>query len=183
MDPLNPFDLIRLSIPPYLANLFADPLKSFRFLISIDGLAVGAFSQFSGIKMEVQTIQARGGNDHRGVQTYVPVLTTYEPVTLTKGVIGQSEFANWIYSAAADRVSGPTGSGLRKTVEIIALDDMGAKAVIWTLKDAMPIRYEVSPMDGTRSEVLTESLTLAYTGMSRSVSFIRLLVQTLTGRA
>ena len=44
---------------PYYLKRHADPLMSFRFLVEVDGDTVGAFSQFSGIKMEVQTIQAR----------------------------------------------------------------------------------------------------------------------------
>ena len=78
---------MEISLPFYL-NKYVDPLTSFRFLVEVEGDAVGAFSQFSGIKMEVQTIQARGGNDVRGVQEYIPVLTKFEPVTLTRGVFG-----------------------------------------------------------------------------------------------
>jgi hypothetical protein len=54
-----------------------EPLKAFRFIVEFDGKAVGAFTQFSGISMEVQTIQARSGNDISGVQEYIPVLTGF----------------------------------------------------------------------------------------------------------
>ena len=36
-----------------------------------------------------------------------------------------------------------------------------------SLKDALPIGYELTPMSGGRSEVLSESLTFAITGMER----------------
>ena len=151
------------------------PLKAFRFLVEVDGDAVGAFTQFSGIRMEMQTIQARSGNDWRGVQEYVPVLTRYEPVTLTKGVLGSNEFLDWILAASASMVRGPSGKKLRRTINVIALDDAGNRGVIWSLKDAMPIRYELSPMDSSRSEVLTESVTFAIVGMERSVGPLSLL--------
>ena len=158
------------------------PLTAFRFLVEVDGKEVGAFTQFSGIKLEVQTIRVRAGSDPRGVQDYIPVMSSYAPVTLTRGVVGSNEFMDWIFAAAASMLSGPTGSSLRRTVDVIALDDTGHRGVIWTLKDAMPIRYELSPMDSTRSEVLTESVTFAITGMTREVSFIRLLMQILGKR-
>ncbi len=148
---------------------YVGPLKAFRFLVEVDGDAVGAFTRFSGIRMEVQTIQARSGSDGRGVQELVPVLTRFEPVTLTKGVIGSNDFLNWIFSAAASGNSGPTGVRLRRTINVIALDDGGNRGVIWSLKDAMPVRYELSPMDSTRSEVLSESVTFAIQGMERTV--------------
>ena len=170
-----------LNIPAYMTALAKEPLKTFRFLVEVDGETVCAFSQFSGVKMEMQTIQVRAGSDNRGVQDYIPVLTRYEPVTLTKGVFGHSEFINWIFSAGASMYTGPTGVNLRKTINVIALDDLGTYGVVWTLKDAMPIGYELSPMDGARSEVLTESVTFAITGMSRTVGGVRLLLQALGG--
>ncbi len=151
------------------------PLRAFRFLVEVDGDEVGAFSQFSGIKMEVRTIQARSGNDGRGVHDIIPVLTAFEPVTLTKGVIGNNEFLNWIFAAAASTKTGPTGKRLLRTLNVIALDDAGNRGVIWSLKDAMPIRYELSPMDGSRSEVLSESVTFAISGVERSVGPLSLV--------
>ena len=161
---------------PNALKKYVTPLRSFRFLVEVDGDAVGAFTQFSGIKMEIRTIQARSGSDIRGVQEYVPVMTSFEPVTLTKGVIGNNEFLNWLFAAAASTNSGPSGSRLYRTINVIALDDAGNRGVIWSLKDAMPIRYELSPMDSTRSEVLSESVTFAITGMERSVGPLSFLV-------
>ena len=56
---------------------YQEPFKAFRFLVEVEsgGVAVAAFSEFSGVKMEVDTVQARSGNDNRGVQEYIPVLT------------------------------------------------------------------------------------------------------------
>ena len=159
---------MQVNLPGSLKN-YVEPLKSFRFLVEVDGDAVGAFTQFSGIRMEVQTINARSGSDIRGVQEIVPVMTRFEPVTLTKGVIGDNAFLNWIFAAAASTHTGPTGVKLFRTINVIALDDAGNRGVIWSLKDAMPIRYELSPMDSTRGEVLSESVTFAVHGMERTV--------------
>ena len=149
--------------------LYQEPFKAFRFLVEVEnsGAVVAAFTQFSGVKMEVETIQARSGNDGRGVQEYVPVFTRFAPVTLTKGVVGDNDFLDWLFSAAAPANSGPTGSNLYRTINIVALDDQGNRGVVWSLKNALPIGYELAPMDGGRSEVLSESLTFAITGMER----------------
>ena len=39
---------------------YQEPFKAFRFLVEVEngGAVVAAFSQFSGVKMEVETIQA-----------------------------------------------------------------------------------------------------------------------------
>ena len=146
-----------------------EPFKAFRFLVEVEssGAAVAAFSQFSGVKMQVETVQARSGNDSRGVQEYIPALTHFEPVTLTKGVVGDNDFLDWLFSAAAGPQTGPSGSNMRRTLNIVALDEYGNRGVTWSLLGAMPIGYELMPMDGGRSEVLSESVTFAITGMKR----------------
>lgn len=153
-----------------MAILYPEPIQAFRFLIRVgDSEEISAaFSRFSGVKMEVETLQTRAGNDNRGVKEYTPVFTSFAPVTLSKGVVGDNEFLDWMLSAAADVHTGPTGAGLRRTIDIITLNERGKPGVIWTLQDAMPVGYELAPLDGNRSEVLMESLTFAITGMKRT---------------
>ena len=56
---------------------YEEPFRAFRFLVEVEnsGVVVAAFSQFSGVKMDVETLQVRSGNDGRGVQETVPVLS------------------------------------------------------------------------------------------------------------
>ena len=153
-----------------MAIRYPEPIQNFRFLIRVgDSQEISAaFSRFSGVQMEVETIQSRNGDDNRGVKTYTPVFTSFAPVTLSKGVIGDNEFLDWMLSACADVHTGPTGNHLRRTIDVITLNELGKPGVIWTLQGAMPIGYELSPLDGSQSDVLTESLTFAITGMKRT---------------
>ena len=84
------------------------------------------------------------------------------------GAVGDSGFVGWRLAAGAVADTGPTGSDLRRTVQVIALDQKGEPAVGWILQGAMPIGYELDPMDSSRSEVLTESITFAITGLERT---------------
>ena len=147
-----------------------DPLISCRFIVETDtGDVVAAFSQFSGMKMEVQTLACRFGEETRGVQDTIPVMTQFAPVTFTKGVIGELSFLDWIFSAAAGMERGPSGEKLCRTLLVVALDEQGRRVVSWRLKDAMPVGYEISPMDALRTEVLTESITFQITGVERNL--------------
>jgi phage tail-like protein len=148
---------------------YAEPFKAFRFLVEVEnsGVVVAAFSSFSGVKIEVQTVKGRTGDDRRGVKSGIPVGTTFAPVTLTRGVVGDNDFLGWLFAAAAGSHTGPSGLGLHRTLNVVALDERGRRGVTWSLKGAMPIGYELAPMDGSRSEVLSESLTFSISGMER----------------
>lgn len=151
-----------------MAN-YAEPFKAFRFLVEVEdsGAVVAAFSSFSGVKIEVQTVKGRTGDDSRGVKSGVIVGTSFAPVTLTRGVVGDNDFLDWLFAAAAGTHSGPSGTRLKRTLNVVALDERGGRGVTWSLKGAMPIGYELAPMDGSRSDVLSESLTFSISGMER----------------
>ena len=151
-----------------------EPFRAFRFLVLVNGVYFAAFTQFSGIKMQVQTIKARGGNDDRGVLNYIPVLTSYEPVTLSNGVIGQNSFVGWLRTVTPVGLSGPKSGYTKMDLNVVALNENGKQGVIWTLYNAMPIAYSLAPMDSSRSEILMESVTFSIEGMDcevRSISY------------
>lgn len=148
----------------------SDPLKSFRFLVEVESNGkriVAAFSQFSGVKMQVEYAPVRPGSDYRGVVNGIPALTSFQNVTLTKGVIGDNEFLEWILSVAPGPTEAPTGRNTSRTLNIVALDDKGKRAVTWSLLGACPVAYELSPMDGAQSAVLSETIEFAIMGFKR----------------
>ena len=149
-----------------------DPIQAFRFLVRLgDGSNISAaFSRFSGVKMEMETFQSRDGDDIRGVKDYVPVFTSFAPVTLSKGVIGDNEFIEWLFQAAPRPNSQPKGGAdLYRNLNVVAWDGLYERGVIWTLKNAMPIGYQLGGMDASRSEILVETMTFAITGMDRTI--------------
>ncbi|MBR0162938.1 MAG: phage tail protein [Oscillospiraceae bacterium] len=155
-----------------MANVYHDPFRSFRFLVELESGAavVAAFSQFSGVKFEVEQLEARGGNDSRGVPERISTLTKFSPVTLTKGVVGDEAFLDWLFSAAAGMNSGPQPGVGPRTINVVALDDRGRRGIVWTLKDAYPIAYELAPMNSESSAVLSESMTFSIRGVERKTN-------------
>lgn len=149
------------------------PFVAYRFLVEIEGngAVVGAFTQFSGIKMSNQMVQARVGNESRGVKDNFPGITEFQHVTLTKGVIGDNEFLNWLFSSTMpDTATGPQGSNAYRNLNIVALTDTGKRGIVWTLLNAIPAGYQLQPMDASRSEVLTEEIEFAISGVKRVVA-------------
>lgn len=158
-----------------MATVYSRPFPAFRFQVAFEIAGqkevVASFSQFSGVNMTMETIESRAGSDGRGVRQIIPVMTRFEPVTLSKGVIGDNAFLDWLFSAMAGPEVGPRNGGTAcRTLNVVALDDQGKAGVVWSLKNALPVGYSLSPMDGSSSEVLAESLTFAITGLERKVN-------------
>ena len=153
-----------------MSKYFSEPLKTFRFLVEVEGdgnKIVAAFTRFSGVKMKVDTVRYRSGEEIRGVTDDIPALTSFANVTLTKGVIGDNEFLEWIQAVAPGTAEAPTGKDIYRTINIVALDDKGARAVTWSLYTAIPVTYELGEMDSTNSAILSETVEFAIGGFKR----------------
>ena len=63
-----------------------------------------------------------------GVKEYTPVFTSFAPVDPEQRVWwGTNEFLDWMLSASADVHTGPTGANLRRTIDVITLNEKGIR--------------------------------------------------------
>lgn len=159
---------------PDKRTVYKEPFRSFRFLVEMEiagqNAVVAGFSQFSGVHVNIDVLRARSCEDRRGVQQTVPVFTGYKPVTLSKGVVGENEFIDWLFSVSAGMEAGAKEENLYRTLRIVVLDDRGNRGMEWTLKDALPISYDLTPMSGLSSGVLSENITFAIAGVQRTTN-------------
>ncbi len=56
---------------------------------------------------------------------------------------------------------------MHRTLNIVALDERGNHGITWSLIDAIPVAYELAPLDGAQSAVLTETMEFAIMGFKR----------------
>jgi phage tail-like protein len=150
---------------------------SFRYIIEIEkagsAAVAAAFSSFSGVKMRVDTMKVRTGAEPRGVMDAYPVLTQFDNVTFTRGVVGDLSFLEWILSAAPDdsrAATGKSGADKYRDISVSALNEAGKRAITWTLVRALPVAYELGEMQSTQSALLTESVEFMINGFRREVN-------------
>lgn len=146
-----------------------DPLVSCRFFVEDDSSGVvAAFSQFSGIQMQVQTISNRYGDDSDGYLEYIPVVSSVAPITLSRGVIGDSDFMNWVIKCTAGLRKDDGFHDGRKDLVLVALNMRGERQMEWLLRNAFPVGYQLSPMGSDSNEILTESITIQVERVERT---------------
>jgi phage tail-like protein len=80
-----------------------DPYKNYRFRVKWDGRYVLGVSKVSMLKRSTEVAKHREGN-MLSTQLKMPTTTTFEPITLERGVTHDADFENWanlIYSPGA----------------------------------------------------------------------------------
>ena len=149
-----------------------DPLLGFKFVVLWDGQAVAGVRKVGALKRTTEKVGY--GNDPSPV---IPGQTTYEPVTLERGLIVDVTFEQWANKVWFYERSGALGSqvslaDLRKEITIQLRNQAGQVMKQYRLFNCWPSAYDaVSELDATGNEVAFESLTLETEGWQRDDSF------------
>jgi phage tail-like protein len=137
----------------------SDPLGSFRFLVEIDGLVVGGFTEIGGLNAETETEDYREG----GVNTFVhklPKLTKYPPLSFKRGLASSDVLWRWYWDAV-------NGSVTRRNGSILVLDHTGAESWRWNFYQAYPVKWKGPDLRSDQSLLAFETIELAHNGFSK----------------
>jgi phage tail-like protein len=136
-----------------------DPLRGFRFLIEIEGIASGAFTRVKGLSRELKIESYREG----GVNEYEHKLVTqvtYPVVVLERG-LALDDLWKWALAAA-------DGDVKRRTVWIRLQNEANERTWAWQVEWAIPVKWTASDLDAQTSPVVMESLELAHHGLRKA---------------
>ncbi len=136
-----------------------DPYQSFNFLIEIQGLIVGGFSEVSGIQVEteVEEIKEGGVNDH---VHKLPKSTKYPNVAFKRGITDSDTLWKWHQDVIAGRAT-------RRTVFVVLRDSTGNEKWRWSFVDAYPVKWVGPDLKADSNAVAIESLELAHNGFKK----------------
>jgi len=142
-------------------DLRLDPYMGFNFLVEIEGLLVGGFSQVRGIEsvVEVETHREGGVN---GYVHHLPRQTTHGNLVLVHGMTGISTLWNWHYNLTQGIIQRKNGT--------IMLMDRGQTPVIWwNFRNALPVRWTGPQLQADSDTVAAETIELAHEGLTRPI--------------
>jgi phage tail-like protein len=149
------------SLTTNLLGVRTDPYAGFNFLVEIEGLVIGGFTEVSGLSMEttVQEYQAGGPNDY---VHKLPGPTRYpQNLTLKRGLTDLDMLGSWYQDVT-------TGLVERKNGTVYLLDLQGNPALGWDFKEAYPVKWTGPDLRGESNTVASESLELVHRGLAKS---------------
>jgi len=138
-----------------------DPYLSFNFLVEIENIVVGGFSEVTGLEVETEIKEYREG----GLNEYMHRLagpTRYPSnLILKRGLTDAHTLLGWFQEVAQ-------GTIRRKNGSIVLLDMSGEERWRWNFIDAYPVKWSGPNLRASASEVAVETLELAHNGISKA---------------
>lgn len=136
-----------------------DPLSGFRFLVEIEGLIVGGFSEVSGldIQTDIEEYHEGGMNDHIHK---LPKITKQSNITLKRGMTENDTLWRWHQSTV-------NGNVQRRNGRVILLDEKGSETWYWMFSDGYPIKWTGPDFKADNNTTAVEAIELAHHGLRR----------------
>jgi phage tail-like protein len=135
-----------------------DPYGQFNFLIEIDGVVKGGFSEASGLSTDTNMIEYREGAEQQGTTRKLPGLMKYNNIVLKRGWTKDKSLWAW-------RKKVIDGKTQRNAGSIVLLDEARNEALRWNFREGWPSKWEGPALNAKTSEVAVETLEICHEGL------------------
>ena len=150
-----------------------DPYKGFKFRVKCDGRYIAGISQVSALRRSTEVVRHREGGDP-STSRLSPGLTSFEPITLRRGVTHDTTFEEWanqIWRLGADHHAEVGLASFRRDLVIEVNNEAGQLVLAYKVYRCWISDYEALPaLDAHGNTTLIQSITLQHEGWERDVS-------------
>ncbi|MEW5931725.1 MAG: phage tail protein [Gemmatimonadota bacterium] len=137
-----------------------DPYLGASFLVEIEGLVVGGFSEVTGLQVETEVEDYREGGEN-GFVHRLPGPTRYPSnLVLRRGITDVDTL--WAWHQEVTR-----GNVVRRNGTIYLLDAQRTPALYWNFTGAYPVRWSGPDFRAEAGAVAVESVELVHKGIGR----------------
>jgi phage tail-like protein len=136
-----------------------DPLEGSHFLVDFAGTDDASFSHVDLPVAVLDEVAYRSGNDKANEPRKQPGLASCSHLVLSRGLTPNLDLWNWWEAA---RNGDPA---VDRDVVVRLLDATGQLVLTWKFRNAFPAVYRVSPLDATSSDLVIETVELAFDSM------------------
>jgi phage tail-like protein len=136
-----------------------DPYRAFNFVIEIDGVARGAFSEVGGLTAEGDSTDYREGTDVQPNVRKLVGLRKYTNITLKRGYTADKVLWQWytnIFNGMPDR----------RNVTIVLMNERREPVLRWNAENAWINKIEGPAMKASGNDVAMESVELIHEGLT-----------------
>ncbi|WP_297083811.1 phage tail protein [uncultured Demequina sp.] len=142
------------------------PMTTLHFEVSWgDSQNTSNFSEVSGLTMEAEAIEYRGGADKALTVQKIPGLKKFSNVTLKRG-IAPAEAGNglfdWYHTIQAGTVA-------RRDVTVSLLNETRDPVMTWKIQAAWPVKIEGPGLKSSGNEIAIETVEFACEGIAIEV--------------
>jgi phage tail-like protein len=141
-------------------DLRIDPYQACNFVIEIEGLLVGGFSQCTGLAVEVEVHEYREGGQNEFMHRFAGA-TRHPPLVLKHGLSPLDGLWGWHQDVAAGQVR-------RRNATIYLLNSSQVPVLWWHIRESLPLKWTGPELHADSASIAFETVELTHRGLSRA---------------
>lgn len=142
-----------------MANERKDPFRGYNFVLEIDNIARGAFSEVGGLTSEGDAVDYREGSDVQSNPRKLPGPRKYTNLTLKRGMTDDKSLWQWYTNIV-------NGVPDRRNVSITLMNEQRQAVLRWHVENAWINKIEGPSFKASSNEVAMESVELVHEGLT-----------------
>ncbi|MFK8024809.1 MAG: phage tail protein [Ilumatobacter sp.] len=136
-----------------------------RFILEIDDVQIGTFTEVSGLNAEIAVEKIEEGGQNQFVHQ-MPGRVTWPNITLKRGVVDDDNLFEWFTKTSGDGLSEAGNKVSMHSGAVTLLSQSGDRLRSWKFDRAFPVKWTGPTFAVTSTEVPTEELEIAHHGFS-----------------
>jgi len=136
-----------------------------QFMFTVDGLVIGAFTEVSGLSVQVDVEEVREGGQNHYVHR-LPGQMKWPNIVLKRGVTDSDSLFEWFSKTSGNGLAGQGNRLERKTGEIVLVDAARRPLRRWRFVGAFPVKWTGPRLAAGSSDLATEELEFTHEGIS-----------------
>lgn len=136
-----------------------DPYRGYNFILEIDKVPKGAFSEVGGLTADGDSVDYREGTDLQPNVRKLSGLRKFVNITLKRGYTQDKSLWQWYVNVM-------NGVDDRRNVTIVLLNERREAVLRWHAENAWINKIEGPALKASSNDVVMESLELVHEGLT-----------------
>ena len=134
-----------------------DPYLNYNYLVEVDSLIVGGFSEVTGLQVEIQTEDYREGGVNEYIHKLAGPARYSSNLILKRGITDSAVLWEWQMEVVVGLIN-------RRDISVILHDAAHNEKWRWIFFEAYPVKWSGPDLRAANPDVALETLELAYNG-------------------
>ncbi len=136
-----------------------DPYRAFNFVLEIDGIPKGAFSEVSGLATEIDSVDYREGTDKQPIARKLAGQAKTTNIVCRRGYTVDKSLWQWYVNVF-------NGQPDRRNVTIVLMNERREQVLRWNAENAWIHKIEGPALKASGNDVAMESMELVHEGLT-----------------
>lgn len=144
-------------------NFESERVTAATFLVEVDGVEIGRFTEISGLQVTVETEDVQEGGQN-GFVHKLPGRMTWPNIVLKRGITQNDSLIEWLTKSSGEQFAANRSSLARTTAAITLIGPAGKRLRAWEFEGAFPVKWTGPNFSVTSNEIAMEELEICHHG-------------------